>query len=102
MVEIASSVEPLKVSITNGINSTPTEWQTDKREVRLRLVPTWRAWPRVHGSRLPKHLLLKGGDDIYIQSGGTSMTPLGEKNISWPGEGVGRQAGSLLQRSQGC
>ena len=48
------------------------------------------------GGSLPKRLLLKGGDDMYIQGGGMSTTPIGEKNISWPGEGVGQQARSLL------
>ena len=42
MVEIVSSVEPPKVSITNGVNSTPTEWQADRWEVSLR-----KYWP--HG-----------------------------------------------------
>ena len=38
-------VDPLEVSITNGINSTPTKRQADSWEVSLRLVPTLRAWP---------------------------------------------------------
>ena len=52
MVEIVSSVEPPKVSITNGINSTPTKWQADRWEVSLCLVPTWRAWLEVEATSL--------------------------------------------------
>ena len=40
MVEIVYSVQPPKVSFTNGMNSPPTERQADRWEVSLRFVPT--------------------------------------------------------------
>ena len=43
MVEIVSSLDLPKVSITNGINCTSTERQADRWEVSLHLVPTSRA-----------------------------------------------------------